>query len=117
MGAACPRFAGGGCAARAELAAPLRYAATAVLSARLPGLTSVRPDPRVRLLLAAAHRDTAAQADGRHLRTALASGVRLSYVVRDLTPDRERPRLVRLAANYLTEQFAAAAAQTRPRAQ
>ena len=108
---------GGSCAVGAEIAAPARYAGTAALSAPLPGLTDLRPDPQVRLLLAAARRDTVAQADGRRLHTALTSGVRLSFVVRDLTPDLERARLVRLAANYLTEQFAAAAAQTRSRAQ
>jgi hypothetical protein len=116
--------AGSSCAVTAELAHPDAYAGAVALGG---ALGRVLPHPAtgkaaggssplpsgIRLLLAQAHRDTAGQAEATRLRTALQGApdlaVRLSAVVRDATPGRERLRLVRMAADYVTEEFAAAA--------
>ncbi len=104
--------AGSACAVSAELAHPDAYAGAAALGGALPHPAAGGPSG-VRLLLAQAHRDTAAQAEAGRLRAALQgvpdTAVRLSSVVRDATAGRERFRLVRLAADYVTEEFAAAA--------
>ncbi|WP_152627661.1 hypothetical protein [Streptacidiphilus melanogenes] len=109
------------CAVTAELAHPDAYAGAAALGGALPhpapgkaasGASSPLPSG-LRLLLAQAHRDTTGQAEANRLRVALQgapdAAVRLSAVVRDSTPARERIRLVRMAADYVTEEFAAAA--------
>ncbi|MCD0482445.1 hypothetical protein LO771_08525 [Streptacidiphilus sp. ASG 303] len=111
---------GGGapCAAAAGLARPDLYGAAAALTGRYAAAVLARtaadgrPGPEApRLLLAAARRDTAGRAAARALRDALhaaggrAAGarVRVSEVVRDFAPDRERLRLVRVAVQYLAE--------------
>ena len=109
---------GSSCAAAAELTHPDAYAGAAALGGALPhpaasgGGASSLP-PGIRLLLAQAHRDTTGQAEANRLRSALQghpdTAVRLSSVVRDATTGRERFRLVRMAADYVTEEFAAAA--------
>ncbi|MEY9875720.1 hypothetical protein ABH931_005224 [Streptacidiphilus sp. MAP12-33] len=106
---------GSACAVTAELNHPDVYAGAAALGGALPHPAASRGSgqaPGVRLLLAQAHRDTTGQAEAGRLRTALQgapdAAVRLSSVVRDLTAGRERFRLVRLAADYVTEEFAAA---------
>lgn len=109
--------AGAACAVSAELAAPQRLSGTAALSGRFPAGLGRDAAPGVRLFLGDARRDTAGQADAERLRAELAgtpdASARLSAVVRDLTPELERTRLVRLAADYLTEEFAETKAQTR----
>lgn len=111
--------AGSSCAVAAELAHPDAYAGAAALGGALPqpasgstGRASSLP-PGIRLLLAQARRDTAGQAEANRLRSALQgapdAAIRLSSVVRDATAGRERLRLVRIAADYVTEEFAAAA--------
>ncbi|MEY9939093.1 hypothetical protein [Streptacidiphilus sp. MAP5-3] len=101
--------AGSSCAVTAELAHPDVYAGAAVLGGGPFARPSGALPSGIRLLMAQAHRDTAAQADANRLRAGLQGGpdlsVRLSDTVRDLTPELERFRLVRLAANYLTEMF------------
>ncbi|WP_042375547.1 hypothetical protein, partial [Streptacidiphilus neutrinimicus] len=111
---------GSSCAVTAELAHPDAYAGAAALGGALPhpvpgkaaGGASPLPSG-LRLLLAQARRDTAGQAEASRLRAALQgapdAAVRLSSVVRDATSARERVRLVRMAADYVTEEFAAAA--------
>jgi hypothetical protein len=112
--------AGSSCAVTAELAHPNAYAGAVALGGALPhpatGRAAGGPSPLpagIRLLLAQAHRDTAGQAEAARLRAALQgatdAAVRLSAVVRDATPRREHLRLVRMAADYVTEEFAAAA--------
>ncbi|WP_037602069.1 hypothetical protein [Streptacidiphilus rugosus] len=105
--------AGAACAATAELAHPDTYAGSVALGGTLPHPAAGSVPAGVRLLLAQAHRDLPAQAEANRLRAALTgapdAGIRLSAVVRDISPDRERFRLVRMAANYLTEEFAAGA--------
>ena len=109
--------AGAPCAVAAELAHPSSYRATAALGGRYDSLpapasaagpaASAAP---LRLLLAASRRDTAGQASASKLNAALVrlphTDVRLNSAVRDFSVQRERFRLVRLAAAYLTEQFA-----------
>ena len=95
-----------------ELDHPDAYAAGVGLSGRYDALVGqVRSLPGVQLLLADAQRDSAGQASAARLRRALTgvpeADVRLSGVVRDFTDQRERVRLVRMAAGYLTERMAA----------
>ena len=113
---------GAPCAVAAELARPASFRAAAGLGGRYAAL----PDPAapssapgsaaagtVRLLLAEAQRD------GTGVRSSAALGatltrlphteVRLSSAVRDFTAELERFRLVRVAAGYFAEQFAASA--------
>ncbi|MBF9070609.1 hypothetical protein [Streptacidiphilus fuscans] len=101
--------AGSSCAVTAELAHPDVYAGAAVLGGGSFARPSGALPSGIRLLLAQAHRDTAGQGDASRFRTALQGApdlsVRLSDTVRDLTPELERFRLARLAANYLTEMF------------
>ncbi|MEZ0069593.1 hypothetical protein ABIA32_005638 [Streptacidiphilus sp. MAP12-20] len=105
--------AGSSCAAAAELAHPDAYAGAAALGGTLPHPSGAAVPAGVRLLLAQARRDLPAQAEANRLRSALLgapdAGIRLSAVVRDISPDRERFRLARMAANYLTEEFATGA--------
>jgi hypothetical protein len=112
--------AGAPCAVAAELAQPTAYRAAAGLGGRYGALTVPAPAPvhgpasgPVRLLLADAQRDTAGQASAAQLGTALArlphAEVRRSSAVRDFSAQLERFRLVRVAALYLTEQWAASA--------
>ncbi|MFC1418193.1 hypothetical protein [Streptacidiphilus cavernicola] len=116
---------GAPCAVAAELAQPTAFRAAAGLGGRygaLPDPAAPSPSPagtgsvatgRVHLLLADAQRDTAGQRSASALGTVLARqshiDVRLSSAVRDFTPSLERFRLVRVAAGYFAEQFAAPA--------
>ncbi|MEZ0091369.1 hypothetical protein [Streptacidiphilus sp. EB129] len=128
---------GAACAVGTEIAHPEDYLAAAGIggsydaltpSAALPspalpspalpsahsatGAATAATSSAVRLLLADAHRDTAGQDSAARLHIALArrphADVRLSSVVRDFTVQRERFRLIRLAAGYLTEQLGSA---------
>ena len=120
--------AGAPCAVEAELARPGSFIAAAGLGGRyddlvrlmshrtphLPPHPAAHPatlPPATRLLLADSRRDAAGQDSAARLRSALVrlprADVRLSSVVRDFSVQRERLRLVRLAAGYLTEQLAA----------
>jgi hypothetical protein len=98
-------------AVAAELARPDAYAAGAGVSGRYDALRPVSR-PGVQLLLADTAQDRAGQASAARLRRALTgvpqAAVRLSDVVNDFSEERERVRLVRMAAGYLTECMASA---------
>ncbi|BFV58452.1 hypothetical protein KCMC57_up35560 [Kitasatospora sp. CMC57] len=108
---------GAACAAAAGLARPDLYGAAAAVSGRydataLAGTGAEAPEgTAAKLLLAAAKSDTAGLDAARKLQAALHDGrgraakanVRISDVVQDFAPDRERVRLVRVAAQYLAE--------------
>ncbi|WP_457032003.1 alpha/beta hydrolase-fold protein [Kitasatospora sp. P5_F3] len=108
---------GAACAAAAGLARPDLYGAAAAVSGRydataLAGTGAEAPEgTTAKLLLAAAKNDAAGLDAARKLQTALQGGrgraakanVRISDVVQDFAPDRERLRLVRVAAQYLAE--------------
>ncbi|MFC1410750.1 hypothetical protein ACEZCY_16490 [Streptacidiphilus sp. N1-12] len=104
--------AGAPCAVATELAAPGSFGAAAGLGGRYDALRvpGAPASGSVRLLLADAGRDTAGLASASKLGAALSArphtAVRLSSAVRDFSADRERFRLVRVAAGYLTEQLA-----------
>ncbi|MHA6762174.1 hypothetical protein [Streptacidiphilus sp. PAMC 29251] len=108
--------AGAPCAVATELAAPAQYRAAAGLGGRYDAMpaavTTAAPGSGsvARLLLADSSRDTAGQASASKLNSALVrlpgTAVRVSSAVRDFSVERERFRLVRLAAGYLTEQLA-----------
>ncbi|WP_441245198.1 hypothetical protein [Kitasatospora sp. McL0602] len=111
---------GAPCAAAAVLARPDLYGAAAAVSGRYdtaalaqtgaaaPGTSAAR------LLLAAAKQDSDGLAAARTLQTTLRGGkgraaqaeVRISDVVQDYSPERERLRLVRIAVQYLAESLA-----------
>ncbi|WP_405018274.1 alpha/beta hydrolase-fold protein [Kitasatospora sp. NBC_00070] len=108
---------GAACAAAAGLSRPDLYGAAAAVSGRydataLAGTGAEAPEgTAAKLLLAAAKNDADGLAAARKLQTALHDGggraakanVRISDVVQDFAPDRERLRLVRVAAQYLAE--------------
>lgn len=108
---------GAACAAAAGLARPDLYGAAAAVSGRydaaaLAGTGAEAPEgTAAKLLLAAAKKDTAGLDAARKLQSALHDGqgraakanVRISDLVQDFAPDRERLRLVRVAAQYLAE--------------
>ncbi|GAA2817273.1 hypothetical protein GCM10010441_47310 [Kitasatospora paracochleata] len=108
---------GAPCAAAAGLARPDLYGAAAAVSGRYdaPALAQTGAEAPgtgvARLLLAAAKGDAPGLADARRLQTALRAGtgraaaadVRISDIVEDYTPQRERLRLVRVAVQYLAE--------------
>jgi hypothetical protein len=112
--------AGAPCAAAAALARPELYGAAAAVSGRYdaPALAQAAADapagPPAHLMLAAAKADTEGLAAAHRLADALHGGkgqaakavVRISDVVQDFSPERERLRLVRLAAQYLTDTLA-----------
>ncbi|GAA1269659.1 hypothetical protein GCM10009665_67640 [Kitasatospora nipponensis] len=111
---------GAPCAVAAGLTRPDLYGAAAAVSGRYdaPSLVQAAADspsgPPAQLLLAAAKDDTDGLAAARRLQGALHTGkgqaaravVKVSDVVQDYTPDRERLRLVRLAAQYLVDALA-----------
>lgn len=104
--------AGAPCAVAADLAHPDAYRAAAALGGRydaMPVPAAGGPAP-ARLLLALARDDAAGQVSASHLNAALVhrprTEIRVNNAVRDYTAQLERFRLVRLAAGYLTEQFA-----------
>jgi len=111
---------GAPCAAAAGLTRPDLYGAAAAVSGRYdaPALaaagTEAPGSAAARLLLAAAKGDADGLAAAHKLQTALHDGkgraakadVRISDVVQDYTPDRERLRLVRIAVQYLAETLA-----------
>jgi len=112
--------AGAPCAVAAGLARPDLYGAAAAVSGRYdaPALAEAAAEaPETatsRLLLAAAKADTEGLTAARKLQSALHDGkgraakanVRISDVVQDYTPERERLRLVRVAVQYLAESLA-----------
>jgi hypothetical protein len=113
---------GAPCAVAAGLTRPDLYGAAAGVSGRydaaaLARTTAAPSAPAPRLLLAAAHDDADGLAAAHRLQDALhAAGglaaraqVRFSGVVRDYSPQLERLRLVRLAAQYLSDALAHAA--------
>ncbi|WP_354641329.1 hypothetical protein [Kitasatospora camelliae] len=111
---------GAPCAAAAGLARPDLYGAAVAVSGRYdaPALTAAGAEApentSARLLLAAAKGDGSGLASARALQSALQAGrgraakatVRISEVVQDYTPERERLRLVRVAVQYLAETLA-----------
>ncbi len=117
---------GAPCAAAAGLTRGDLYGAAAAISGRydVPALAQAAADApstgpagaaaAPRLLLAAAKGDTDGLAAAHRLESALHGGkgqagravVRISDIVQDFTPDRERLRLVRVAAQYLAETLA-----------
>ncbi|MCG6499169.1 hypothetical protein [Kitasatospora sp. A2-31] len=111
---------GAPCAAAAGLARPDLYGAAAAVSGRFDtaalALTGAEAPANAapKLLLAAAKADAAGLDAARKLQAALRGGtgaaaradVRISDNVQDYTPDRERLRLVRQAAQYLAETLA-----------
>ncbi|MEU9127836.1 alpha/beta hydrolase-fold protein [Kitasatospora sp. NPDC048540] len=111
---------GAPCAAAAGLARPDLYGAAAAVSGRYdaPALTEAGAEipgtAPARLLLAAAKKDTEGLAAARKLQSTLHGGkgraakadVRISDIVEDFAPDRERLRLVRVAVQYLAETLA-----------
>ncbi|MFE4973199.1 hypothetical protein ACFRAR_13930 [Kitasatospora sp. NPDC056651] len=108
---------GAPCAAAAGLARPDLYGAAAAVSGRYDAaaltLTGAEAPAgsSAKLLLAAAKGDAAGLDAARKLQSALKAGpgaagkaeVRISDNVQDFTPDRERLRLVRQAAQFLAE--------------
>ncbi|MFE9428925.1 hypothetical protein ACFYNO_38945 [Kitasatospora sp. NPDC006697] len=108
------------CAVAAGLTRPDLYGATAGVSGRYDpaalaqAAADAPPGPAPRVLLAAAKADADGLAAAHRLADALHAGrgqapravVKLSDVVQDFTPDRERLRLVRLAAQYLGDTLA-----------
>ncbi|MEV7776884.1 hypothetical protein [Kitasatospora sp. NPDC088351] len=113
---------GAPCAAAAGLARPDLYGAAAAISGRYDTAALARTgaeapaDAAPRLLLAAAKADSAGLDAARKLQAALRGGtgsaaradVRISDNVQDYSPERERLRLVRQAAQYLAETLAKA---------
>ena len=108
--------AGAPCAVSEELAHPPLFTAAAGLSGRYEALLPLRganaaASGTPHLLLADTAGDTAGQQSTARLRTALAArphtDLRTAATAQDFTPDRERFRLVRQAAGYLTELLAA----------
>ncbi|WP_035847625.1 hypothetical protein [Kitasatospora azatica] len=111
---------GAPCAVAAGLTRPELYGAAAAVSGRYDAaaLTQAAAEapsgPAPRVLLAAAKADTEGLAAAHKLADALHGGrgqaakavVKISDVVQDFAPDRERLRLVRLAAQYLTDTLA-----------
>lgn len=116
--------AGAPCAVAEELAHPALFTAAAGLSGRYEALLplrgpSVTAPGTARLLLADTAADTAGQQSTARLRGALAArphtDLRTVATAQDFSPERERFRLVRQGAGYLTELLAASgqtAAQT-----
>ncbi|MFF4380376.1 hypothetical protein [Kitasatospora sp. NPDC001547] len=113
---------GAPCAAAAGLSRPDLYGAAAAVSGRYDATALTQTGAEApagsaaRLLLAAARSDSAGLDAARKLQAALKAGpgaaakadVRISDNVQDYTPDRERLRLVRQAAQYLAEALAKA---------
>ncbi|MFJ9840922.1 hypothetical protein ACIRYZ_10700 [Kitasatospora sp. NPDC101155] len=113
---------GAPCAAAAGLARPDLYGAAAAVSGRYDAAALTQAGAEApagsaaKLLLAAAKADAAGLDTARTLQTALKAGpgpaakadVRISDNVQDYTPDRERLRLVRQAAQFLAEALAKA---------
>lgn len=111
---------GAPCAVAAGLARPDLYGAAAAVSGRFdaPALAEAGADApgtaTAKLLLAAAKGDTDGLAAARKLQTALHDGrgrsakanVKISDVVQDFSPERERLRLVRIAVQYLADSLA-----------
>ncbi|MER8186996.1 hypothetical protein [Kitasatospora sp. NPDC094015] len=111
---------GAPCAAAAGLTRPDLYGAAAAVSGRYDAtaLAAAGADSTgtatARLLLAAAKGDAPGLAAARKLQSTLRGGkgrsagadVRISDIVQDFAPDRERVRLVRIAVQYLTETLA-----------
>ncbi|MBV2154750.1 hypothetical protein RZ50_018130, partial [Kitasatospora sp. SUK 42] len=108
---------GAPCAAAAGLARPDLYGVAAAVSGRYDAAVLAQTGAEapagstVKLLLAAAKADTAGLDAARKLQGALKAGsgsagkaeVKVSDNVQDYTPDRERLRLVRQAAQFLSE--------------
>ena len=110
--------AGAPCAVAEELAHPALFTAAAGLSGRYEALVPLRgaeagAPGTAHLLLADAATDTAGQQSTARLRTALAArphtDLRTAATAQDFSPERERFRLVRQGAGYLTELLAAQA--------
>ncbi|WP_316522735.1 hypothetical protein [Kitasatospora brasiliensis] len=113
---------GAPCAAAAGLARPDLYGAAAAVSGRYDAAALTQTGAEApaggaaKLLLAAARGDSAGLDAARKLQSALKAGpgaaakaeVRISDNVQDFTPDRERLRLVRQAAQFLAEALAKA---------
>ncbi|MEV7772726.1 hypothetical protein [Kitasatospora sp. NPDC086791] len=113
---------GAPCAAAAGLARPDLYGAAAAVSGRYDAAALTQAgaeapaDSAAKLLLAAARADAAGLDAARKLQASLKAGsgpaakadVRISDNVQDFTPDRERLRLVRQAAQFLAEALAKA---------
>ncbi|MEV7358620.1 hypothetical protein [Kitasatospora sp. NPDC091276] len=113
---------GAPCAAAAGLSRPDLYGAAAAVSGRYDAAALTQAGAEApagsaaKLLLAAAKADTAGLDAARKLQAALTAGagpaakaeVKISDNVQDYTPDRERMRLVRQAAQYLADALAKA---------
>ncbi|MFJ2865152.1 hypothetical protein [Kitasatospora sp. NPDC087314] len=113
---------GASCAAAAGLSRPDLYGVAAAVSGRYDAAALAQTGAEApagsaaKLLLAAAKADSAGLDAARKLQAALKAGtgpaakaeVRISDNVQDYTPDRERLRLVRQAAQYLAEALAKA---------
>lgn len=113
---------GAPCAAAAALSRPDLYGAAAAVSGRYDATALTQTGAEApagsaaRLLLAAAKGDSAGLDAARKLQAALKAGpgaagkaeVRISDNVQDFTPERERLRLVRQAAQFLAEALAKA---------
>nr|WP_134003257.1 hypothetical protein [Streptomyces sp. 846.5] len=108
--------AGAPCAVAEELAHPALFTAAAGLSGRYEALLplrgpSVAAPGTAHLLLADTAADTAGQQSTARLRGALATrphtDLRMVATAQDFSPERERFRLVRQGAGYLTELLAA----------
>ncbi len=113
---------GAPCAAAAGLARPDLYGAAAAVSGRYDAAALTQTGAEApagsaaKLLLAAAKADAAGLDAARKLQASLKAGpgpaakadVRISDNVQDFTPDRERLRLVRQAAQFLAEALAKA---------
>ncbi|MBO1415389.1 hypothetical protein [Streptomyces sp. FH025] len=113
---------GAPCAAAAGLARPDLYGVAAAVSGRYDAAALAQTGAEApagstaKLLLAAAKADTAGLDTARKLQAALKAGsgpagkaeVKISDNVQDYTPDRERLRLVRQAAQFLAEALAKA---------
>ncbi|MFJ8625987.1 hypothetical protein ACIRD3_24525 [Kitasatospora sp. NPDC093550] len=113
---------GAPCAAAAGLARPDLYGAAAAVSGRYDAAALTQTGAEAptgsaaKLLLAAAKADAAGLDAARKLQASLKAGpgpaakadVRISDNVQDYTPDRERLRLVRQAAQFLAEALAKA---------
>ncbi|MDH6124553.1 hypothetical protein [Kitasatospora sp. GP82] len=111
---------GAPCAAAAGLARPDLYGAAAAVSGRYDPAALAQSGAEApgtataRLLLAAAKNDAAGLDAARKLQSALHDGkgraaqasVKVSDIVVDYTPERERLRLVRAAVQYLAESLA-----------
>ncbi|MFI2607370.1 hypothetical protein [Kitasatospora sp. NPDC018619] len=113
---------GASCAAAAGLSRPDLYGAAAAVSGRYDAVALTQTGAEApagsspKLLLAAARADSAGLDAARKLQSALKAGpgaaakadVRISDNVQDYTPERERLRLVRQAAQFLAEALAKA---------